>query len=301
MIKGLYVVALGLSGAEEAEDDEETPLLTELLFPRSDFSDPRQRLTVPSYITEGTKIMRHLGIVGNERELHKLISGRMSSIISNTIEAMQGEDWRGVSVRDPKDSAFEQMFDTMTHIFITTPISVSSAMKNIREHGMNKSIGVSFLGMTDAPAAEKRTEATNKAYDLARGERKGGETTEDEMEERDDLRRAMYLYGQGDKTEINQMRRDGLISTRQFNNALSKLPRINGKKNPAFVPELQRALKRLTIESAIETWGHMTETEKKRYRPQIMQKYSNMVARQDKSRSKKKEIREAMQEAGIFK
>ena len=246
--------------------------------------------------------MRHLGIIGNEAEYSKLISGRTSSIIGNTVEAFyHGEDWRGVSIRNPQDNFFHQAYDTISHMLISPPISFSSMEKSYRNKGFNAAMGLSFLGITDAPAAAKRSEATNKAFDLSREEFKGTTTTEDIMEKRDDVRRAMYDYAQGNRTEINKMLRAGELSQRQFKNALAKLPRINGKKNPAFTPELQRALKRLTIKSAIEVWGHMNETEKKKYRPQIIKKYQNMMKRQDRAIKEKKEIREAMKAAGIFK
>jgi hypothetical protein len=291
------------AGDDEVPEDEETSLLTKMLFPRVDASDPEARVTVPSYITEGWKILHHLGIIGTEAEYWKLISGRTNSLVSNLADVWQNEDWRGVTIKNQNDNLFERTWDATAHIFGVLPISVSTAHKLYKEKGLYawKPMALSGLGFTDAPAASKRSDATNKAFQIRRQEHKGKEVTADEMEDKIELRRAMYAYQQGDRTVIEKMLKDGVVSPRQFRNALSRIPFIGKKENPLYKDRLSQAVKGLTIKGALDVWVFMSDAEKKKHKPEIIKKYANMMSREDKPQEVKMEIKEQMKSLGIIR
>jgi hypothetical protein len=160
---------------------------------------------------------------------------------------------------------------------------------------------LSALGFTDAPASAKRSEATNVAYHIRRQEYKGRQIGKEDMEVKDDLKRAMYAYQRGDKSIVQKMLSEGTVSTRQFQNALARIPLVDGKRNPLYKGQLLSALKSTTIEGSLDTWKYMSDKEKKETRGFIIQKYSNMMNRQDRSPETKKEITARMKELGVLK
>ena len=284
-----------------ADDDDEIPLLTRLLFPRTDPLDPEKRVAVPSYVTEWYKLFRHLGVIGDEFEPSKLISGRFNSILGKGIDIWNNSDFRGVAIRNEGDSFLMQLVDSLLHL-APMPISVSVATKNWESKGFDAGdLALSSLGFVDAPAAAKRSAAANKAFEIRRREYKGREISEDEMTFKDSVKRAAYAYSQGNTEPLKNMLRKGEISRKVFDNALTRLPRINNKKNPRFVDPLSSALKGLTIEGALEVWKFMSDAEKKTHRQMILKKYQNMIQRSYRSKNYKNEIHEKMKDLKILK
>jgi len=299
-ITALFGLASGLSGDEPEETPEDTPWLTKIIFPRSSFSDPNARLSIPSYITEGYKIMMHLGFIGTEAEYTKIFSGGFNGLISKAFDLYRGEDFRGVSITNKADTAFEKAFDTLMYV-IPKPIMISSQMQDAKTKGWKPSdLGIALMGLTSAPASALRTDATNKAFELGRKEYKGKELTEDDMAEKDLLKRAMYAWQNGDKSKIDELRREGRVSERQIQIAKARYPKLMGQKNAAYVEPLGTQLKRLTIEGAIETYDKMTDNEKAKHKKDIRQKYFNMLARDDKPKTKKDEVKKEMKERGLI-
>jgi hypothetical protein len=298
----VYSLAIAATGGEEVPDDEETPWLTKMLFPRIDRYDPQARLTVPSYVSELYKIMRHTGTIGDHAEYTKLVSGRTNSLISNMMDVYKGEDWRGVSISNHDASLPERMWDNLAHIFIVSPISISTIHSIYQRKGWDawKPMVLAGAGFTDAPAAAKRSEAANKAFEIRREEYKGKEVSPEEMLEKEAIRRAMYAYSMGNKGPLQELRDKGEISPRQFQMARERMPLIDGKKNPVYKNPLSQALRGLTIGGAMEVWGYMTEGEKKSHKREIRKKYSNMMARRDHSPRHKQEVREEMEKLGIL-
>jgi len=294
--------AVVLGTGQEVPDDEETPLLTRVLFPRNNRFDPYARVSVPSYVTEFYKILQHLGTFGGPIEPHKILSGGLNSLVVNTYEALvTGEDWRGVSIRDADDNAVFQMVETITHIVGILPISFSTIRSNYKQKGLDlNSTVMATLGMTDAPAAAKRSRATNIAFAHRRKEFRGRAVSSDEMKLKDNIKRAAYLYGKGNKKPLLDMLHDGRITRQKFKNALERVPRINGKKNPSYKTPLYVAIKGLTINSALDVWNEMSDNEKKKHRGQIIKKYRNVLKRKDRTRAEKNAIRDEMKELGIL-
>jgi len=306
ILNTLYAAGLAASGGEEAEDDEAEDtvnmLITKALFPRVDMSDPQARLTVPSYVTEAYKIARHIGLIGSEKEYSKLVSGRVNSLVSKSIEAFyHNEDWRGVTISDENDTLAGRTFDKIKHVIGIAPISISSAYKDYQQKGLSPSLLLALGGFTDAPAAAKRSDAANKAFALRRKQFGGMAITEEEMEEKDDVRNAMYKYGQGDPTDINQMIAEGKVTPKQFEKAKTRLALIGGKKNPTYKNPLSQALKGLTMDGAIEVWDYMTDKEKEKHRSEIVVKYHNMMARKDQPPQTKQRISSELRELGILR
>jgi hypothetical protein len=298
-ITSIYTLASGLSPGEETPTDPETDLLTRLIFPRADKYDPTQRLALPSYVTEFYKILLHLGLLSSERDLTKLISGRFNSLLSNTMDVINNEDYRGVTIRD--GGPLQEVWQSLVHIFSITPISLSTISKNFDAQGKSfGAVATGMLGMQDAPPAAKRSVATNKAFELRRKEYRGKEISADEMEEKDKLKRAMYAYQNGDKGMVNEMLANGELSKRKFDIALTRIPRINNQKNSKYIDQLSQAFKGLTINGKIKVWTKMSDAEKKTHKPEMMKSYYNMLSRQDKSPKEKAEAKQSMKQYGLI-
>lgn len=300
LLSSVYTLGAALSG-DEQETDKDTPWLTRMLFPRVDPYDNTRRLSVPSYVTEFYKIATHLGYGGNPIEVTKLISGRFNSLLSKSVELAKNEDFRGTLIRNPKDSIVGQTADVIQHI-IPLPISWSTIIKDAQKEGFKpQSVMTGLMGFTDAPASAKRSVAANTAYKIGRKEYKGKETTEDQMELKDELSRAMSAYKSGNKSKVEKLLAEGRISTRQFQIALERTPIIKGKANPAYKDQLEQQVSRLTIDGSLDVWEKMTKNEQNKTRAAIIKKYSNMLSHQDKPREEKKKITARMKELGIIK
>lgn len=300
IISSAYMLMAGLSGGEQLTD-EDTPWATRMMFPRVDPYDNTRRLSIPSYVTEFWKIASHLGAGGNEVELSKLVSGRFNSLLGAAVDVARNEDFRGVSIRNKEESVMFQAIDVVQR-FLPLPISLSTVVKDAQKKGFEApSLASGLLGFTGAPAAAMRSAATNTAFGISRKEYKGREVTEDKMEMKDELSRAMNAYSKGDKSKIDALLREGKVSMRQFEIALERLPLINNRPNPRYKAPLESALNRLTIEGALKVWPEMTDGEKAKYRHVIIKKYSNVMARNEKPMEEKKKIREDMKELGILR
>ena len=92
----------------------------------------------------------------------------------------------------------------------------------------------------------------------------------------------------------------GEISQVQFNNALKRIPRINGSDNPRYVDQLSQAFKGLTIGGKLEVWEKMSAAEQQKHKGELMKTYFNMLGRQDKSRNEKDKIKERMKQASLI-
>ena len=300
IISSAYMLMAGLSGGEQPTD-EDTPWATRMMFPRVDPYDNTRRLSIPSYVTEFWKIASHLGAGGNEVELSKLVSGRFNSLLGAAVDVARNEDFRGVSIRNKEENVMYQAVDVVQR-FLPLPISLSTVVKDAQKKGFEApSLASGLLGFTGAPAAAMRSAATNTAFGISRKEYKGREVTEDKMEMKDELSRAMNAYSKGDKSKIDILLREGKVSMRQFEIALERLPLINNKPNPRYKAPLESALNRLTIEGALKVWPEMTDSEKAKYRHVIIKKYSNVMTRNEKPMEEKKKIREDMKELGILR
>jgi hypothetical protein len=295
-----YGVAAATGG--EVPDEEDTPFLTKLLFPRIDPEDPSQRVSIPSYVTELYKIMRHLGFIGSEAEYLKLVSGRTNSLISQTLEAAQNSDWQGVRVREKDDSYIKQTMDTVMHVVGVMPISVDTMLKGYERKGLDvTSAALSIIGMTSAPAAAKRTAATNKAFHIRQEQFSHRLISEEAMEVKTDLKRAVRQYGRGNKAPLNKLRASGKTTQRKIDNAMKGLRRINGRPNPMYESDLKRALGTLTTLGAIEVWPYMNDVEKKLHRRDIIKKYNNSIRSKNLSREDRLETVKKLKKVGIIR
>ena len=300
MVSAAYM-AVAAGSDDEVPTEEEIPIMTRLLFPRADVHDPESRLAVPSYVTEAYKIFHHIGLMGTEFEPSKLISGRLNSFVGNFAEAMNGEDFRGVVIRDAKDPVFKQAFDVLTHTMSVAPISFSSIHGTWQRKGFDpKSVIYSMFGMTQAPAVAKRSDAANYAFQLAREQFSGMRVEKEDMVVRDKVSRAAYAFGEGDRDPLQKLLKEGEISPQKYLNALKRIPRIDGKPNPRYIKPLINAYKRLTMDGALEVWDYATDKEKKELKPLLFQKYTNAVSRRTMSTEEQKEALNTMKEKGII-
>jgi len=294
-------MAVAAAFGGEVPDDEDTPLITKLLFPRGDRHDPYSRLTVPSYVTEAYKIFHHLGVMGTEFKPSALVTGRTNTLISNALEVFEGKDFRGVVIRDERDMALKQLYDSALHMMNVAPISISSAFDSYRQKGFDPTYAIfSLMGMTQAPAVAKRSGAANLAFQIRRKQFSGGEVSPDEMELRDRTKRAAYRYGQGDQTELRAMHQAGEISPTKFKNALQRIPRINDRPNPRYIKPIIQAFKGLTLKGAQDVWDYASDNEKKMLKPYFKAKFLNAVRRRTISKNDSAEIRGWMRERGVL-
>ena len=287
----VYGLGTALGGKNEQETDENTPILTRMLFPRIDPYDNTKRLSIPSYVTEGFKILSHLGIIGNKMDMAKLVSGHLSSI-GNAMDIMRGEDFRGVTIRNPDDNMLVQAFDVSKHVLASAiPISFASLATNVRDNGYTPAAALSFAGITDAPASAKRSEAVNLAYEIARREYKGKEINEEDMDLKDNLKRAMKQYADGDRSKLSELMASGAVSKRQADIAMTRYPVIDNKPNPRYKDPLAQILGRLTVPGSLKVYEAMTVQEKTTHAADITKKVNNMMLRKDTPDVKKQEYR----------
>ena len=291
-----------LGGDEEAPDEEGVPLLSKLLFPRMDPLDPGYRLQFGSYVTESYKIFSHLGAFGNEVEISKMFSGRLSSVIAQGFEAFwHGTDWRGVAITQHDDQPQTKLAKKLLHTLSFAPISLSSAKSQWERKGFEpEKAAIALMGFTEAPAAAKRSPATNTAFAIRREENSGQMVEEDVMAAREELQRAIHAYGKGEDGPLKELIQEGRTSKTRVHNAMKRLPLIKGQPNPAYVNPLAQAIQGLKIDGALRVWEEMTDLEKRKHRPKIIEKYYNMERRTDRSPVEKKRIRDEMKKLGIF-
>lgn len=277
-----YLLAVMASDDDEVPTPEDTPYLTRFLFPRYDPSDPEARLAIPSYITELYKLSRHIGVLGDEPEPTKLISGRLSTPITGAYETFwTGTDFAGTLIRNPNDSLAEQAFDSIVHTFGVLPISISSAKQQMEQKGWRpEALALGLAGFVSAPAAAKRSDAANYGYHLSRGSHTT-ESTEEEMDDKLEIRRAAAAAARGDKQPLEDMLNSGQISKRQYRRILKKIPRFGSQKNPLYVPTINRVINILTVPNTILVIDKMTEEERKVSKRLVEQKYANMVRRKE--------------------
>jgi hypothetical protein len=299
MITAAYQAAMLVTGDDEVPTDEDTPLLTKALFPRYDPHDPTARLTIPSYVSEGYKIFRHIGVIGDEREFTKLVSGRFNSLLRNGYETLwSGTDWKGTLIRNPNDSLAEKAFDSFVHLMGVSPISVSAMSSQFKRKGFSSEVLMfSLLGMTDAPAAAKRSDAVNYGYHLSRGAHTT-QTTDEESDQKAEIQRAQAAAGRGNKKPLMKLRADGKISKRQYGRILKKIPRFGSRPNPAFVPEINRVVNLLTIPDTIKLIGKMSPKELSFTESLIKRKFKNMIKRHEHGKAYEDRQRAALKELG---
>ena len=280
-VGAVYGISSMVAGEDEEETDEATPYLTRLLFPRVDPYDNTKRIGIPSYVTEAYKILSHLGVIGGHAEPEKLVVGRFNSLVGKSVDLFKGEDFRGVLIRNPEDSALGQAYDVAKHMLVS-PIVFSNIYKNYQAEGFNpKSIPMSLLGFSDAPAFAKRSHAANLAFDLSRREYKGREMTEDEMDLKDDLKKAMQAYVRGDKSKVDELLAEGKVSDRSYKIALTRYPVLDNEPNPQYKDPLSQVLGRLSVKSALKVYEKMTDTEKETHSGEMVKKINNMSLRKD--------------------
>jgi len=298
----IYQLALGLSGDDEAPEEEGVPMLTKLLFPRMDPNDPSYRVQFGSYVTETWKIFSHMGAFGNDMEPAKLFTGRLSSIIGQGVEAFyHGSDWRGTQIARSDDSLPVAFGKKLWHTLAIAPISVSSFMSQTQRKGFEPGQAIiAFLGMTDAPASAKRSAATNAAFALRRKENPGKPVDADAASLRDRVSRAARAHAKGDPKPLQDLIAQGEISPSKARKALERLPLIDNQPNPKYVTPLEQALKGLTLEGAMAVWEEMTADEQRRYRRLLIRKYGNAMSNKNKSRNDKKRLKQRMQALKIL-
>ncbi len=306
-VQFINVMAYALAGVtgelpEDDDDDENNsiPLGTKLLFPHIDPSNPTGYGSVPSYVTEGYKIFAHLGFIGGHRELHKLITGRTNSLISNAYDVVTGTDWRGVQVRNPEDNIASQAADSLIHLLWVAPISFSTVYSDWRTHGFRGENLLGLSGVTSAPAVAKRSIAVNLAYQLRREEHHGKSITQEEADLKDDVRRAAYQFAHHNKEPLDRMVAEGYITQKQRLKALSREPTIDGKRNPMYKDELTSAIKNLSIEGTLSVWKKMTKKEKEKTRLRIIKKFHNIRKRKTRSFRAQQKILKQMKELEII-
>ena len=300
-LTAIYKVMAAVSD-NPVDDDDDVPWLSDWLFPRSDPSDPYERRTIPSYVTEFYKILHHLGVLGSDFEPTKMVSGRLNSFVGNGFDVVRGYDFRGTKIRDKDDMLVQQLFDSVTHIFSVLPISISSAMDNYNRKGFDiQDLAFSLSGMTTAPASSMRSAATSRAHQLTREMFQGATKEEKEVEAHDKVMRAAVQYGKGDGgVALRKLVNAGELSVKGMNAAKTYIPTIKGNKNYAYIPPIERAIKRLKIEQTLDVWQYMTYNEKEMYRGAVKKKYFNLLRAHSRSKNDTRDIREKMIELNLI-
>jgi hypothetical protein len=273
----------GGSDDEWQDDDESVSLLVKLLFPRINPSDNTKRMSFGSYPSEVYKHLSHLGVIGEDRQLSKIWSGRLNSVISFGIEAgWNNETFEGVTIRNSDDPWVHQAYDVSAYIVKKMlPMSVGGTYKSLAQGQGGMESVARMGGFATAPASTMRSHAANLAFKLSREEYKGKKITDEEFELKQDQKAAFQKWVKGDKSEVDRMMQEGLMSQRQYDILRKRYPVLGNVPNPNYKDQLTQALDRVTVRSALKVYEAMTPAEKEKHAPEIQKKINNMRVRKD--------------------
>lgn len=286
IINGLVYGIFKATGGDDDEwqdDDESVSLIVKMLFPRIDPHDNTKRMSFGSYPNEVFKHLSHLGVIGDDRQLMKIVSGRLNSIISMGVEfGWNNETFEGVTIRDSDDPWIHQGYDVSKYIVKKmAPMSVGGTIKALSE---NKPVSESVFrmgGFATAPASSMRSPAANLAFQLSRQEYKGKKITDEAFGLKQDQKAAFAKWSKGDKSDVDKMMDEGTMSKRQYDILKKRYPVLDGSPNPLYQDQLTQALSRITVRSALKVYNAMTEVEKEKHKPEIQKKINNMKVRKD--------------------
>ena len=168
----------------------------------------------------------------------------------------------------------------------------------MKEKGWNPSIlGWGLAGFVGAPAAAKRTDAVNFGYHLSRGSHTT-ESTEEEMDDKNEIKRAAAQAARGDKSVLNEMRNSGQITKKQYDRVIKKIPRFGSVVNPKYVPEINRVINILTMDNTLKVIDKMTDREKELSRRLVRRKFKNMVKRKEHTNIEEDAMRDELIKRG---
>jgi hypothetical protein len=240
-------------------------------------------MTFGSYPAEVFKHLTHLGILGGSPHISKIWTGRLAGPIGKMWELLwENETYDGVTIVDGDDPLYEQMYSIGKHVLsMAVPMSVGGFAKEFQKNGLGLAANTKMLGFSNAPASTMRSKAANLGFEIRRQENKGAKLTEEDVEARNEIKKAMREFAVGDKRAVNRLKREGKMSQRQFEKGLTSLPTIDGHPNPRYKDQLTKVLSGMTVGGSLKVYTVMTDAEKKKHGPEIQKKINNMKARKE--------------------
>jgi hypothetical protein len=230
----------------------ETPAeFLDWFFPRNgevDENGKAQRIALPTYM----KDVFHYA----EQPLTTL-ANKAGPLVNLTVEMLNNQDFYGTEIRHVDDPFVKQLLQTTQHIGEQMiPFGIREQQKTA---GLGEPVSkqvLPFVGLTPAPKSITRTAAESKAFGYLADRRPEGARTKEEFDRSDLLRKMTrsIRLGKGVPAEATQALKSAQISPQQFRRAAG---------NSRF-DSLQRTVRALSMEEALEVFAVATPAEKKK-------------------------------------
>lgn len=234
---------------EGKEDGVE--LARNLMFPRVDEKDSKQRVSLPTYLSKDVSHLVH--------SPSSYIASGLSGFISRSYEDWNNKDFYGTQVRNENDPVYKQALDTVKHL-IPLPIGVSQFEENRRKGQTVGQAAQSFL-LPPAPAYESRSSAENEAAKIwASKAGQGGRTKEQEEKHNKELQAV---------GEIRRGEEDSHEAVAKGELTKESRKRVDFKANHSMV---EYAAKEMGVEDALKVYTKATQDERETMKPILHKK-----------------------------
>jgi len=234
--------------------------LKDYFFPRNGEKNERgedERSSLPSY----TKDIYHYS-----KDPWGTLANKVSPLDSLVAEMFRNKDFYGVEIRNAEDPLMKQLYDTLIKApaNAAVPLGVRNYQRAEEKSGGFASRALPFVGITPAPSTLGRTAAEELATKYMK-ERGGSEPIPEDTAERKRLRQAAtaaFSQGKDLPPDVQQGIAQGKFSFGDRKRA-TQLARLTG---------LQREVKSLPIEKALNVYDVATPEEKQQLIPLLRDK-----------------------------
>jgi hypothetical protein len=226
----------------------------DLFFPRQGGKDEYgrdKRLSLPTYMKDIWAWGRTLSSMDG-KEGRKIVIGKLHPFLTSMYEMFMNEDWQGNAIRDEKSNPAQQFLQSMAYEAKNfRPIPIATIWDDLekrsqglppRKDGPWQEQMLPFVGILDAPANIKKTEAERYLDAHAQDNRRGSSKDvigQKKFERVRDLERAFRLNT--DESKIRDIAQpwidEGHFSDKDINEArerAEKHPLIRRMKNASF-------------------------------------------------------------------
>src|SRR5579863_626803 len=228
--------------------------IKDLIAPRLDKDDDKQRIVLPTYIKDVT----HLAYKGPADYIRSSLAGdlgKLNDIWSNS-------DFQKYQIYNPNDGALDKAKDIGEYV-LPKPISFSNLQKSIKEGDSYGQMAMSFFGLNKAPKYLTSPPIENKIFDLFNlheGVKSKGDKDVHDLKAQIKSLYVQKKYEEAEKVASDAMEK-GLITQKQFG-YLNKHLGSGGSEDPSMF-----FYGKLPMDDKIALWKEMTPKEREIYDP----------------------------------
>lgn len=239
---------------------DKTELLYNMVYPRIDANDEKQRLSMPTYFRDAVSL---------GRSVPEYIKHSMAGEIGRVADIWTNKDFYGTEVYDPEDPAWTKARDIAAHL-IPSPFSIQS-YRAAKDVGMSNDRAVmGFFGFTKAPHYISDTKAEVEMADILK---RRGEFTYSKQQAEERTFKAQFA----------RRAREGTITPEDMQRAseMNLFDEAGGLK-PEVMERIeyspgQRMFKSLELHEAKRVYDMMEEDERNQYSELLMEKIENAI------------------------